>query len=214
MPDLRPLLALALIACADRPTPVLAPLSQGAALSVATRLDTVACSAAVTCNADPKPTVRLNLSCRSAAPLALLRAPLTLTCDGRETRLDPALPEGQAYTRAHPDPDPDDAVTQFTTYRGLTTSTCPAGTCESRYWNVALTLADARHCHLRTAMSAEHARTDRRPLIEVDLPVTDATGLVCSRHALDAPGSGLVTRYVEDLPEMRRHDALPLAPGP
>ncbi len=130
----------------------------------------------------------------------LYRDPLELNCGGSVVKLDPTLGKGNAWTN---DPNGSDAVFQYATYAGNESLLCSGQPCNKRYWNVAIGLeAATANCTLTTAMSASNGElsafktpaSTTYPYIAVNVPLTGASGLSCTRHALDG-SNGVSTSY-------------------
>jgi hypothetical protein len=146
--------------------------------------------------------------------VTLLRAPLSLDCDGQTTTLELPPEAGHLSKRGHP--PPGRTITQVTTYLGADLTPCEGGQCESRYWNLGLELSReafaSRRCALTTSMTAlmNDARRTSHPVIDVALDVIQNQRLVCSQHSLGKPGSGVTARQTEDLaPYTRRFPPAP-----
>ena len=135
----------------------------------------------------------------------LYRDPLVVTCGGNAISLAPALDNGNAYSANNPDPNPNDAVWQYAVYAGDETLRCGAESCSKSYWNVAIGLdPTADNCTLTTRMTAapegafaglSTPAATTWPYIDVTVPLTNTSGLVCTRHEVNAVGSGVATAY-------------------
>jgi len=188
---------------------------------IAVNFDDVFCSAKLDCKGallhDPisgqrGATAVLALAC-SAGPLAagasddtvLLRDPIVVDCGGNQTLLDPARGPGNVYGVANPDPDPGDAVWQYATYFGSESLECGAGSCNKRYWNVAIGFdPNIPNCRLTTAATAAGSSVPgfatpaltTYPWLDLDVALTGPTGgAACSQHPLNGTPAGLTTRY-------------------
>lgn len=195
---------------------------------IAVNFDQIFCSAKVDCADangplallhDPSSQVRgqtvvLALACTGGpAPeegmpndTVLLRNPVVVDCAGVRTVLDPTIGGGNAYTALTPDPDPNDAIWQYATYFGTEALSCGNGSCNKRYWNVAIGFEpQTADCEVTTSMTAarnssipDHTTPDAStyPWIEVDVQLTGgAGGLVCTQHPLNGTTPGVTTRY-------------------
>jgi hypothetical protein len=128
------------------------------------------------------------------ASTVLYRDPLVVTCDGASTSLPPGSGKGNAWTNASADPAPTDAIWQYAVYAGEEDLTCSGEPCSKRYWNVAFGLTPAAdNCTLTTKMTAAAGplaefstpASTTYPYISVNLPLTDASGLICGKHPLN-----------------------------
>jgi hypothetical protein len=146
--------------------------------------------AAMACTAGP-----------GAASTELFRNDLDIFCDGGvSAKLDPGAGRGNAWGATA---TADDPVWQYAIYAGDEVLNCGAQSCQKQYWNIAIGLdATADNCHLRTTMTAAKlAQLDfvtpavtTWPYIDVDVQLTDASGLTCTSHPLNG-GNGVATRY-------------------
>ncbi len=136
----------------------------------------------------------------------LFRDPLVVTCQDGSSATLPIVPsKGNVYTASNPDPNAADAVWQYAIYSGEEALNCGGSSCNKVYWNVAIGLDETRdNCTLKTKMSAGSEGTfvalttpakTTYPYIDVEVPLTNAVGLTCGKHALNEPGSGVSTVY-------------------
>lgn len=190
---------------------------------VAVTFDDLFCSAKVDCQDDDGPlellfnpatgargpTVVAAFACTAGAGASvrtnLYRDPLVIACGADVTVLDPSVGLGNAYGASSPDPLPGDAIWQYAIYAGQESLACAGGSCNKLYWNAAIGLDPTRdNCRLTTAMTASDGplaafTTPERaawPVLTVDVPLTDAAGLTCTRHPLNG-GNGVATGYTD-----------------
>ena len=142
----------------------------------------------------------------------------------RRYRVDPSRGPGNVYAGHIGVPTP---LVQAAVYEGreaLPNGNGAAGSADKVYWNTALGLDMAFFtptvapsyvppiCHLRTRATAsrgplvggETPRNTNYPYIDVDVRVSDASGLVCSQHPLAGPAAntGVATRYTGTNPTL------------
>jgi hypothetical protein len=140
----------------------------------------------------------------SGAETVLYREPLEIKC-GTSTviSLVPDFGKGNAWSSASADPAPTDAIWQYAVYAGDESLTCNGQPCNKRYWNVAIGLdPTVDNCRLTTKMTASAGvlssfatpANSTYPLINVDVNLTDANGVICTKHPLDG-GNGVGTSY-------------------
>jgi len=151
------------------------------------------------------PTVVAAFAC-SAGPGAdtyLYRDPLVVSCTGGTVTLDPTVGIGNAYTAQNPDPDLTDPVWQYAIYSGAESLQCGASSCAKLYWNVAIGLdLAAANCTISTTMTASDGPLEdfttqaatSYPVLTVEVPLTDGSGLTCTRHPLQG-GNGVDVAY-------------------
>jgi hypothetical protein len=134
--------------------------------------------------------------------------PVEITCGSQTITLDPTAGPGNAYRLATPDPNLADAVWQYATYRGLEQLDCGGTPCNKLYWNMAFGFdPDASDCRIAASATASTSQqmTDALtpaastyPWIAFETRLTALNGgLVCDRHPLNQPGSGVTTRYTD-----------------
>jgi N-acetylneuraminic acid mutarotase len=137
----------------------------------------------------------------------LFRDPLTITCGSSVTYLDPAVGDGNAYTAANPDPDMADPIWQYAIYAKGENASCGGFPCKKHYWNVAFGLdAQVDNCVLTTRMTGAKEGTfagfnsppqSVYPVIDVNVPLTSAAGLICTKDPLNGLNSGVQTIYTK-----------------
>ncbi len=155
-------------------------------------------------------TVVSALACTAGAGGALsthlFRNPLVISCSGGGSVTLPILSsKGNIYTGSNPDPSLTDAIWQYAIYSGEEALNCGGASCNKVYWNVAIGLDETSdNCVLTTRMSAAPegrfaALTTPSgttyPYIDVNVPLTDTSGLICRKHPLNETGSGVSTVY-------------------
>jgi len=124
-----------------------------------------------------------------------------------QTVLNPALPEGNAWSSPGADPDPLDAVWQYAVYHGNEQLTCNDGPCNKLYWNVAVGFdPGVANCWLAFEATASEATqlsggaTPERttwPILRYEVQLTgEGGGLVCTQNPLNA-STGVTTSYTD-----------------
>jgi hypothetical protein len=150
-------------------------------------------------------TVVAAFACTAGAGVGtvLYRDPVKITCGATTTELAPDVGRGNAWTNASADPAPSDAIWQYAIYAGNESLTCNGKPCNKSYWNLAFGLdASVDNCTLTTRMTASAGTLSQfatptshtYPYIDINVPLTDAAGLTCSKHQLDG-ASGVTTGY-------------------
>jgi hypothetical protein len=133
----------------------------------------------------------------------LYRDPLKVTCGATVTDLAPHVGKGNAWATSAADPNGSDAVWQYAIYADEEALTCNGQPCNKRFWNVAIGLDPTfDNCALTTRMTAssgalnQHATpiANTYPFIDVNVPLTNATGLTCTKHPLNG-NNGVQTSY-------------------
>jgi hypothetical protein len=146
--------------------------------------------AAMACTAGP-----------GAVTTELFRNPIDIICDGGvSATLDPSAGRGNIWTSSS---SADGPVWQYAIYAGDESLACGGQNCQKQYWNVAIGLDETvDNCKLKTSMTAASlGRLDFAtpiattwPYIDIDVTLTNATGLVCGNHPLNG-ANGVVTKY-------------------
>ena len=149
----------------------------------------------------------------AGATTQLCLDPLVITCAGGAVfQVDPAGGPGNLNPPFPGPPNTSDLLFQAAAYRGTELIGNGATSWGKAYWNLALGLNDAAFtglgaCTLTTAATASpEPLADqttpagvRWPAVTWTVPLTDGAGaLVCTRHELDAPGSGVATAYATE----------------
>jgi hypothetical protein len=189
---------------------------------IGVNFDDIFCSAKVDCrdgqgeplkllfNAGQRDTTVVSALACTAGPgvdirTFLYRAPLVLTCDAGSVTLPAVTSKGNVYAPSNPDPNLADVVWQYANFLGEEALSCAGSPCNKLYWNVAIGLDPTiDNCILTTRMSAARDGTfaglstpaaTTYPYIDVNVRLTDASGLACNKHPLNGDGSGVSTRY-------------------
>jgi len=154
------------------------------------------------------PTAVLAMACTTGPgepPATILRDPIALDCGGDVTLLPPPAVPGNAYSPASP-PPAGSPLWQVAAYLGAESQPCGAAACTMAYWNLAVGYDPTRpSCTLRTSATAgspdvlpelSTPTSATYPIIEVEVPLTDAAGQpICTRHPLDGSPGGVWSTY-------------------
>jgi hypothetical protein len=139
----------------------------------------------------------------AGANTILYRDPLKITCGSTVTTLPSGAGKGNIWSSTNPDPAPSDAIWQYAVFADDESLTCNGEPCNKRFWNIAFGLnPTAFPCTLTTTMSASATAFSNfttplattYPVVSVNVPLTDATGLICHSHKLDG-SNGVSTQY-------------------
>ncbi len=141
----------------------------------------------------------------------LLREPITVTCGGTTTVLDPGRTRGNVYGNGAgqmADPNPADAIWQYAIYAGDEALNCGGVSCKKQYWNVAIGFdPTASNCVLTTQATAIEGTSGATrtppantvwPVIDYNVRLTSNSTpgtLACSRHPLNVTPTGVSTTY-------------------
>ncbi len=138
----------------------------------------------------------------SNAPTALYRDPIVVSCDGVTSTLPMTTDRGNRYGV---DPNLADAIWQYAVYAGEEKLNCGAASCNKIFWNIALGLDESvDNCVLTTRMTASRdgampalttPSATTYPYIDVNVPLTNATGLACNKHPLNGADGRVKTVY-------------------